>query len=891
MLSKGAYQPIKEEEKILDFWLKGKYFKPEYDREKGLLSTEEMKNDDRESFCIINPPPNAYMKPHIGNVSGYAYQDVFLRFNRLIGKKVLGQPGKDHAGIQGEVVVENIFIKNKGKSKKDMGREKFYLSAYDHFSKMMPQIMETEKRIGLSSDYDRNIFTLDPKIVKTVISTFEKMFKENMVYKGVRIVNWDVDAQTTLADIDTERVERESELVYIKYPFVKQKAWFLSFNNEIELDKIRDGVKTSEIRALNPDEEDRYFREIKIGDMVVCVNKTNEKVKHVYKIVKGVVEYENFDDAFEKIDWEKAGIENGEEMSKEEIVKYFEENINEEYVNKIKDNGFVLIELTDLEDSDFITIATTRAETMLADTAVVVNPTDVRYKDMVGKKVIIPLVNREVPIITSPRVEKDFGTGMVKLTPAHAYDDYIMMNEWNADHGEEITYINIINKKGKMSGPIPSKYLGLTTVDCREEVKKDLGDLIIKVEPHKQMVMIGERSKAVIEQIMSSQWFIDVDRLKMPAYEAVKSGKIKIHPQYMTKRYLNWIENLHDWPVSRSLWWGYRFPIWYFGGVEEVTNSEGKIIEKINGVEVKDIQDATAKGLVKMQMDSPGEGWVQDDNVFDTWFSSGQWPFATLRANDLIDTFYPTQVMETAYDILELWVSRMIMLSLYVENTIPFEHVYLHGLVKASDGQKMSKSKNNIVLPEDVINKYGADALRLFYIVGNKAGSGYPISYEKLEGYKRFLNKIWNASKFAFGFGVSDKDLKDIDEQDLMKEDIAQLEKVKKLSASVRKKIENFRIGLASDELYQEFWHDFCDKYIEEVKPRLYTKDKDGNPINQDEEAQKSQRSAKYTLMKSLKAYLILLHPFIPFITEVIWQELPNEMKECKTIMYAKWPD
>jgi valyl-tRNA synthetase len=772
MLPKGPYNSTIEEKEILNSWLENKYFKPEYHAEKGLLTTEEMKKDNRDSFCIVNPPPNAYMRPHIGNVSGYAYQDVFLRYNRLLGKKVLGQPGKDHAGIQGEVVVEKIFIKDLGKTKNDMGREEFYNKSYEHFQKLMPMVMADEQRIGLSSDYDRNLFTLDPKVVETVLGTFIKLSKDKMVYKGVRIVNWDPVAQTTLADIDTERVEKETELIYIKYKLIDRKD----------------------------------------------------------------------------------------------------------------------------DEPEFIEVATTRAETMLGDTAIIVNPTDERYTKLVGRKVLLPIANREIPIITSPRVEKEFGTGAVKLTPAHSYDDYVMMNEWNdANPNNTVGYINIINKYGKMSGPIPEKYLGLYATKCRIAIIADLDELklISKREPHIHSVMVGERSKAVIEQIMSSQWFIDVEKLKKPAIDVVESGEIQIHPKYMTKKYLNWMNNLKDWPVSRSLWWGYRIPVWYKGELTEEIDVSGQVVEKIGGTPIKDIYDAIEKGLAIVQIKSPGDKWIQDKDVFDTWFSSGQWPYATLIANDLADTFFPTGLMETGYDILEIWVSRMIMLSMYHEGKIPFKHVYLHGLVKATDGQKMSKSKNNVIAPEEIIEKYGADSLRLMYILGNKAGAGYPVSYEKLEGNKRFLNKIWNAAKFV-EMSIEDigAKLNNIKSEDLVftAEDNTMLEHMHQLITDTTNRIEKCHIGIAAQELYESFWHTFADIYVEQIKNRLYTKDREGNAVNTDEASKKSRLSAQWTLHYCFKTYLKLLHPFIPFITEKIWQELPKLENESKTIMYSKWP-
>lgn len=1177
MLKQGPYDPQKTEPEILKFWLDGKFFKPEYDAEKGLLTTEEMRNDDRESFCIVNPPPNAYMRPHIGNVSGYAYQDVFLRYNRMKGKKVLGQPGKDHAGIQGEVVLEKIFMENKKKTKQEMGREKFYMSAYSHFQKLMPMVMADEQRIGLSSDYDRNLFTLDPKIVQTVLGTFTKMFADKMVYKGVRIVNWDPVAKTTLADIDTERVERETELVYIKYPLAKKEnlsnikiivfdlSHVLFQTGKAKYDALAEklGIKdSSELRDMMHEEINpkaaalregkmstkefwqdiaqhfnvNSFDPVQLDEIWFSRYTFDEKLFTYIKELKAkgyklgilsntlkerIASHDEKFNFLEAFDYAYFSYEHGLIKPNPEIYldycKTF--NCNSEEILFVDDKQENLDPAAELgwktflyntnpdalkdfisTGQKFITVATTRAETMLGDTAVIVNPADERYTNLIGEKVVLPLVNREIPIISSARVEMEFGTGAVKLTPAHSYDDYVMMNEWNTaqkDENKKVGYINIINKQAKMDGPIPEKYKGLKTDEARKVVEQDLEELglIVKREPHKQAVMVGERSKAVIEQIMSSQWFIDVEKLKGPAIDAVKNGEVKIHPDYMVKKYLNWMENLHDWPVSRSLWWGYRIPVWYKGEVQEMIDEKtGQIIETIHGMKVDGIYDAVEKGLAKVQIEDPnviinqndsektdinltfmrhgetdyniekrfsgwasisinnngkkqaleaaekltnehydliitsdlkrardtaeiiaeklnlsvkidprvkerhfgvldemtwtefsaqypevavknhenyqtdlvdgeaiqevetrvksfiddlkknykgkkvllvthtgvtrilrrillGTGvedtrehdlgncetvhikintseWIQDNDVFDTWFSSGQWAYATLIANDLMDTFYPSDIMETAYDILELWVSRMIMLGLYTQGKIPFKNVYLHGMVKAADGQKMSKSKGNVISPDEIISKYGADSLRLMYIVGNKAGAGYPVSYEKLEGYKRFLNKIWNASKFV----LSNIEGLEMDEQMnsenstygpavTNEQDKNLLNSLDQLTKDVTRHIDNFRIGMGAELIYQDFWHNFCDIYLEQVKSRLYTKDKEGNPINTSDEAKLSRKEAQSTLLFALRTYLKLLHPFVPFITETIWTEIPKVQDESNTIMYANWPE
>jgi valyl-tRNA synthetase len=391
---------------------------------------------------------------------------------------------------------------------------------------------------------------------------------------------------------------------------------------------------------------------------------------------------------------------------------------------------------------------------------------------------------------------------------------------------------------------------------------------------------------------MSSQWFVKIDELRNKGIEAVKSGEVTIHPKYMTKKYLYWMKNLRDWPISRSLWWGYRFPVWYKGQLEVSFNDNGKVIEKIGGVEVADFDEAVSKGIAIVSKTSPGEGWIQDENVFDTWFSSGQWPYVTLEKEGLLDALYPTDVLDTSYDILEMWVSRMIMLGYYRTGKRPFKDVYLHGLIKAADGQKMSKSKGNVVTLDDLVGEFGADAIRMLYIVGNKAGASYRIDKEKLTGNRNFLNKVWNASRYVF-FSTSDLEKPwEIDESSLIfnEDDTKMITEAREIAAKVEKKIANFRFGLVAVDLIQSFWHSFCDVYLEAVKSRLYTKDKEGNPINTTPEAIASRKAGQWTLWYLLGVYLKLLHPYIPFITEYLWESYPKAPTESETIMYSQWP-
>ncbi|MEI6887518.1 MAG: valine--tRNA ligase, partial [bacterium] len=687
-LPEGAYNPEVYEAEILKFWLDNKFYKPEYDAEKGLMTTDEMKKDIKEkgkkTFSMVLPPPNANAELHCGHVSGYSYMDLLGRYHRMNGDKVLLVPGKDHAGIQAEIVFEKILAK-KGTSKKELGRDEFYKQCYEYTTEMAKSAVQNEMEIGLSADFDRNTFTLDPDIVKIVLDTFIKLYDDKLIYKGTQIVNWDTKAQSTLADIDTERQAVKGTLYYIKY-------------------------------------------------------------------------------------------------------------------------------------SDEITVATTRPETMFGDTAVAVNPTDERYKNLIGTKIKLPLTDREIPIIYSGRIEKEFGTGCLKVTPAHAPDDYTIMNEWNIEaekNGmEKIGYVNVIDKYAKLL-PMTGEFAGMKTSEAREKVAsklKELG-LLIKEEEIDQNIVVGERTKAVIEPIISSQWFVDVKKLKEKAIEVVEKREIVVHPENMHEKLLTWLRNLRDWPISRSLWWGYRLPVWYKGEVREYYDDYGQLV--------------TIDPEKKIQLDSPGEGWIQDKDVLDTWFSSGQWAYATLMKTDLLDTFYPTQVMVNAHDILELWDSRMIMLSLYRTGEIPFNDVYLTGLVKAKDGQKMSKSKGNGVSPIELYTKYGKDATRMFYYHGNSAGRGYPISDEKLLNMKKFANKIWNASRFVL-IGLQNeenlvedtlRDKKNKPNDETYIQIAKEMEsKVNTLRENVINKISNLTFGYAAEDLYESFWHDFCDIYIEKLK-------------------------------------------------------------------------
>jgi len=524
-----------------------------------------------------------------------------------------------------------------------------------------------------------------------------------------------------------------------------------------------------------------------------------------------------------------------------------------------------------LKQQGFITVATTRPETMLGDTAVAVNPKDKRYKNLIGEIAILPLMNREIPIISDKIVDPEFGTGAIKVTPAHDPVDFEMGQKHNL---KTIQVIGFDNKMADKAG----KYKGLDVKKARYKVLEDLKkkSLLEKEEPYTHSIGHCERCKTTIEPQISSQWFVKIKSLAEKGIEVVKKGKIKIIPKRFEKIYFNWMENIRDWCISRQIWWGHQLPVWYCPFCEKITKNKinkifdekglvlpiakREIYSKLKPiVSVKEIQKCS-KCKAKL---------FRDPDTLDTWFSSGQWPFNTLgwieNSKDF-KYFYPTSVMETGYEILFFWVARMIMLGIYTTGKIPFETVYLHGLVRDAFGQKMSKSKGNVINPLGMVEKYGADALRMALIMGNAPGTDSSLSENKIKGMRNFGNKIWNASRFV----LQDKNQK-VESRKLKathKDDKWILKELEKTEKKVTKSIEKYRFDLAAQEIYSFFWHTFCDKYIEMTKKR--------------------KEKAFPVLFLVLKKSLILLHPFMPFITEEIYQKLPNKTK--KSIMIENWP-
>jgi valyl-tRNA synthetase/ASC-1-like (ASCH) protein len=1022
-LPEGAYNSRDIEPSILKHWLETGVYKPEYNPEKSRVeSFEEMIADPRPTWALICPPPNAYGRPHIGNISGYAYMDAMARYQRMQGKKVLVLPGKDHAGLEGEGVFVREVLEKKGKFKFDMKREEFYQEMMDWMSENMKDALKDEQEIGLSADFDRNTFTLDPNVVDTVLDTFIEMYKDKRIYKGVRIVNWDPKARTAVADNQIEYQEAKTPFFYFKYNLIDQsrRVWDLSFYQKEILDAILNGGKTIEARVLNPEEPERYFGDIKPRDIINCVDKSTG-VKYSFE-VKDTSVYKKSEEFLENEDFSKI-MPNGQKFeSHDQMIEFFN-TLKPNYGQKLKENGIVAIELKkfegdtdekaislkkefqgkgtlwkvqknekdipyllgekhdgtkilgvaydnvpvgnevsgevigiqmrldgehrlvvksndfegdiklelekayesiykmgagshvilfeDYKEDHFYTngfvIGTVRPETIFADTAIVSDPKDERYKQFVGKKVKVEFLGeiKELNFIEDFVVDKDFGTGLLKETPAHSVEDWEIANRHPA---ECLPAIQVIGYDLRMNS-LAREYAGMKIKEAREKMREDMqrsGNLVYVDDNYENKIAIAERTKAPIEPLLSSQWYLKYDGIKEGAIEMVKNKEVTIHPKAMEAKFNHWMTNLRDWAISRSLWWGYRLPVWYHGEVKEEIGTDGQVRELINrrpgdvtrpsndGGEWIPLEYNNPDHLL-VQKESPGNDWFQDEAVLDTWFSSGQWVYATLEKYNLMEKFFPTDVMVSGFDILENWISRMMMFTYFKHKEIPFKNVYLTGLVKGTDGQKMSKSKGNVLSIDQLREKYGTDAVRMVYFYQNSAGADYAMTYEKLDTFKKFINKLWNASKFVLmnlegaEVGIVNNEGEDDHPRLRLPETKALHEHIIQTKEHITKNIENFDLGLATFNLYQAFWHEFADVHIEAVKKYTYVqKDKETGAIISEPNAE-DKLEAQKVLLFALREYLKMLHPFMPFVTERIWKEVPKSQGDHEVLMYSRW--
>ena len=702
-----VYDPHAVESKIYDFWEKGGFFRG-------------IRDEKKKPFSIVMPPPNVTGQLHMGHALDGTLQDILTRYKRMQGYATLWLPGQDHAGIATQIRVEEDLRKNEGLTRYDLGREKFLERVWDWKNQYGNRIIEQQKRLGASCDWERNRFTMDEVCARAVRETFCELYDKGLIYKGSRIINWCPHCRTALSDAEVEYKDMPGHFWHIRYP---------------------------------------------------------------------------------------------------------------------------------IEDSDeeFI-IATTRPETMLGDTGVAVHPDDERYKHLVGKNAILPLVGRRLPIVADEYVELGFGTGAVKMTPCHDPNDYEVGLRHNLEQ------IQCIDEDAKIING--GKYNGMDRYECREAIVKDLEEqgYLVKVEPYSHNVGCCYRCGNVVEPLTSPQWFVKMKPLAEAAIEVVKDGRIKFVPERFTKTYLNWMENVHDWCISRQLWWGHQIPAWYCDDCGEITVSR---------------EDATCCAHCG------SKNIRREEDVLDTWFSSALWPFSTMgwpeKTADL-DFWYPTSVMVTGYDIIFFWVARMIFSGMEQMHEEPFKTVFIHGLVRDSLGRKMSKSLGNGIDPLDMIDRYGADALRFNLITGNSPGNDMRFYVEKCEAMRNFCNKLWNASRFVMmNLGIEKNELPET----LELEDKWILSRLNDVVKEVCENMDHFELGVAAGKIYDFIWDDYCDWYIELTKPRL----------NSGDEA--LSRSAQQVLLYVLTEILKLLHPFTPFITEEIWQALPHE---GEALMVQEYP-
>ena len=709
-----VYEPQQVESRIYQMW-------EDHDCFKGVEDSK------KKPFSIGMPPRNVTGQLHMGHALDCTLQDILTRFKRMQGYAALWVPGTDHAGIATQIKVEEELRVKEGKTRYDLGREKFLERVWKWKEEYGNRIVQQQKKMGVSCDWSRARFTMDEGCSKAVRETFCELYDKGLIYKGSRIINWCPHCVTALSDAEVEYVDKPGHLWYIRCA-------------------LADG-------------------------------------------------------------------------------------------------------------SGAIVVATTRPETMMGDTGVAVNPEDENFKHLIGKKCILPIMNREIPIVGDEYCEIGFGTGAVKMTPAHDPNDFEVGLRHNLEVIRVIADDGHINENG---GP----YNGMDRYECRKAIVKDLEEqgYLVKVEPYNHNVGTCYRCHNDVEPLISAQWFVKMEPLAKEALRVVNEGEVKFVPERFSKTYTNWMENCHDWCISRQLWWGHQIPAWTCDdcGHINVKREDPTACEKCGSTHL-----------------------TREEDVLDTWFSSALWPFSTLgwpeQTADL-NYWYPTSVMVTGYDIIFFWVARMIFSGCEQMKKIPFHTVLIHGLVRDDKGRKMSKSLGNGIDPLEMAEKFGADALRFNLITGNSPGNDTRFYTEKCEAMRNFANKIWNASRFVMmNLTIDRYDLPAADK--LEREDKWVLSKLNRLGKEVTENLDSFEIGVASAKVYDFIWDTYCDWYIELTKTRLNGTDED------------AKLTAQNVLCYVLVTLLKLLHPFMPFITEEIYQALPKCDGAEDILMTAQWPE
>jgi len=716
-----TYNPQEAESKWYPYWMENNFFKSV--------------PDERTPYTIVIPPPNVTGVLHMGHMLNNTIQDVLIRRARMLGYNACWVPGTDHASIATEAKVVAL-LKEKGVRKTDLSREEFLKHAWDWKEKYGGIILEQLKKLGASCDWDRTRFTMEPDLSEAVIDVFIDLYNKGLIYRGVRMVNWDPQGLTAVSDEEVIYKETNSKLVYVKY--------------------LIEGTK------------------------------------------------------------------------------------------------------------DYIAVATTRPETIMGDTAVCVHPEDERYKHLKGKNCIVPIVNRVVPVIFDDYIDKEFGTGALKVTPAHD------INDFNLGQKHKLPIIDALTADGKIS-EAAGAYVGMDRFACRKQIIKDLQEqgLVDKIEEIKNKVGHSERTDAVIEPKLSMQWFLKMDKVSKPALDAVLTGDVKLIPEKFVNTYKHWMENVHDWCISRQLWWGQRIPAWY--------DNKG------NTVVAKTFEEAEAK-LRTLNAELQTENVKQDEDVLDTWFSSWLWPLTVFdpkvirngweKANADLKYYYPTNDLVTAPEILFFWVARMIIAGKEFTGKKPFTNVYLTGIVRDKLGRKMSKSLGNSPDPLDLIKKYGADGVRVGMLLSSPAGNDLLFDESYCEQGRNFANKVWNAFRLIKGFEIGN-----VAQPQSSKAAIRWFEnKLSEQLEIINDHYSKYRMSDALMATYKLVWDDFCAWYLEAIKPEFV-----------DGKAQPIDKTTYDATINFLESLLKVMHPWMPFITEEIWHLIKDrDKKDC--IIVSKWP-
>ena len=695
-----------------------------------VCGTDEVDSICAKTYSIVIPPPNVTGSLHMGHALNNTLQDIIIRLQRMRGQDVLWQPGTDHAGIATQMVVERM-LEEEGVSRQDLGRDEFVKRVWEWKDQSGGIITGQLRRLGASCDWSRERFTMDEGLSKAVIKVFVALYKQGLIYKDKRLVNWDPKLKTAISDLEVQQTEVAGKLWHIKYP-------------------LADG-------------------------------------------------------------------------------------------------------------SGFITVATTRPETMLGDTAIAVHPDDERYKQLVGKYAILPLVGRQLIIVADDYADPAQGSGAVKITPAHDFNDF----EIGRRHDLEM--VNVLDAEARLNANVPEAYQGLERFEARDNVLADLEaqGLIAQIDEHTHMVPYGDRGGVPIEPWLTEQWYADAATLAKPAIEAVRSGRTKFVPKQWEKTYYDWMENIQPWCISRQLWWGHQIPAWY--------GPDGEIFVNETLSEAQAAADVYYGETVELR---------RDEDVLDTWFSSGLWPLTTLgwpEDTAELERYYPTSLLVTGFDIIFFWVARMMMFGLHFKGEVPFHTVYIHALVRDAKGQKMSKSKGNIIDPLELIEKYGADALRFTLASQAAQGQDVKLSEQRIEGNRNFATKLWNAARFCEMNGCElapDFDPAAVEgavNQWLVGE-------LKTAQDQISAALDAYRFNDAANDAYHFVWGKFCDWFVEFSKPALQAFD---GPAKYE---------ARATAAWALDAILRLLHPFMPFVTEELWNRTGQPEASDQMLVRAAWP-